>query len=92
VRALRELSSQLRRFMLDAAPHGYLQKYNYKLLNTNGKDYRGLSAEEKHGPFTFTHYEGKFRGSGGKLITKLHGSSHGRRLLRQQHSQHLPLD
>jgi hypothetical protein len=53
------------------------QKYNYKLLNTNGKEYRALSAEEKHGPFTFTHYEGKFRGSGGKVISKLHG----RRLL-----------
>jgi len=55
------------------------QKYNYKLLNTNGKEYRNLSAEEKHGPFTFTHYEGKFRGSGGKLLSRLH---HGRRMLR----------
>mmetsp|Transcript_40202 Transcript_40202/g.55806 ORF Transcript_40202/g.55806 Transcript_40202/m.55806 type:complete len:120 (+) Transcript_40202:70-429(+) len=55
------------RFMLDAAPYGFLQKFNYKLLNTDMKQYRSLTKDEKKGPFTFTNYQGKFVGSAGKL-------------------------
>mmetsp|Transcript_5174 Transcript_5174/g.9841 ORF Transcript_5174/g.9841 Transcript_5174/m.9841 type:complete len:115 (-) Transcript_5174:414-758(-) len=56
------------RFMLNAAPYGYLEKYNYKLLNTNGKEYRDLTPEERRGPFTFTSYKGKYVGSQGKIL------------------------
>eukprot|EP00242_Pyramimonas_sp_CCMP2087_P005578 CAMPEP_0198210648 /NCGR_PEP_ID=MMETSP1445-20131203/21384_1 /TAXON_ID=36898 /ORGANISM="Pyramimonas sp., Strain CCMP2087" /LENGTH=71 /DNA_ID=CAMNT_0043884763 /DNA_START=250 /DNA_END=462 /DNA_ORIENTATION=- len=50
------------RFMLNAAPNGYLEKHNYKLLNTNMKQYRDLQPNEKAGPFTFTDFKGTFRG------------------------------
>ena len=64
--------------MLDAAPFGYLEKYNYKLLNTNGKEYRDLTPNERRGPFTMTKYMGKYVGSQGRLLYR----QGARRLLR----------
>lgn len=58
------------RFELKAAPYGYMEKYNYKLLNANGKNYRGLYPNEQRGPFTLTEYKGVFRGSEGNLIRR----------------------
>ena len=64
------MEATLCRFGLDAAPYAFMEKYNYKLLNTNGKQYRDLYPNEQKGPFTFTEYRGVFRGSEGNLIRR----------------------